>query len=240
MSESLASKDMFDNFQSKIHDLLEIKEVIGIDDIMELSDDFSKIFKLFRGSYNLISQKKFEIFLKNIGSNEEPTEEQINKLMNYVDNKEKAEFISNIFSKILLSKSTKSCAIMGYIMNDILKNNENPKHEFLILIEALTNFFDFDINNFKIINKYLNTYGIKYVSNDGRFIQFIQNNRVDKDSMTLSLEKTVVHQLVCKEIDIDADVQNEDYDFNSVDSSEVYRLTVVGKLLNEYILKLNL
>ncbi|HDF9766821.1 TPA: hypothetical protein PE730_001988 [Staphylococcus aureus] len=88
-------------------------------------------------------------FLQGFNPEEIPSEEKLKKLKKYVNNEEKAMFISDTLSKILLSKSTYANMLLGYLLNYIIENNEDLDMDYLIVVDALNNLYDKDIINFK-------------------------------------------------------------------------------------------
>ncbi|HCX1648510.1 TPA: hypothetical protein OY313_002223 [Staphylococcus aureus] len=90
-------------------------------------------------------------FLQGFNPEEIPSEEKLKKLKKYVNNEEKAMFISDTLSKILLSKSTYANMLLGYLLNYIIENNEDLDMDYLIVVDALNNLYDKDIINFKKI-----------------------------------------------------------------------------------------
>lgn len=235
MNDNIVLIDVYEKCISKIHGLLEIKDVIGVDDIAELAGDASKVFYFLRKSSNLICQKRFEAFLKGLGEESNPTEEQISKLINYIDDSNKAEYIANMFSKILLSKSNRSCIILGYLTREVTENKDNINHLQLVLIDAITNFFDDDIKNFKFISEYIKGSKTKYISYNDKLFKEASNQGIEKNSLVLTIEKSISHQLIFKEGEVNGDVNNKDPDLNSVDYDEYYTLSSVGKMLYNYI-----
>lgn len=97
----------------------------------------------------IVAQKKFMYFLQGFNPEEIPSEEKLKKLKKYVNNEEKAMFISDTLSKILLSKSTYANMLLGYLLNYIIENNEDLDMDYLIVVDALNNLYDKDIINFK-------------------------------------------------------------------------------------------
>ena len=123
-------------------------------DYVELVGDSSRIVGVLRKASELVSRNRFEAFLKGFRDIDNPTEEQLAKLIKYIDNEQKAEFIADTFQKILLAKSSKSCLIMGTIMQDIIESKDELTLEDLVCLDSLTNFFDFDIVHFRYICDY--------------------------------------------------------------------------------------
>lgn len=134
-----------------IETYMQIKNDILENDYVQLLGDSSKMLGFLRSSSELILRKKFESFLKGFSLDEQPNEAQLQRLIKYIDDENKAEFIADTFSKILLSKSSRACLIMGSILNSIVENSEDLTHAHLVSINALMNFYDMDIENYKLL-----------------------------------------------------------------------------------------
>lgn len=134
---------------------LEIKDKILKNEYVEIFGEISKVVGFVKGVNDLITEKKFQRFLEGFDENEQPSEAKIKKLVKYVSNEKRAEFISTTFTKVVLSNSSKSCLVMGSILNSIVSNEGPIEHQKLICINALTNFFDNDLNNFIILYEYI-------------------------------------------------------------------------------------
>lgn len=223
---------------------LEFKETPIINDSIEILGDASTIYKFLKGANDIRIKRQLISFLKEFNPNDIPTEKQINKLILYANNEKKAQFISDTLAKILLSKSTKSCSIMGFLLNNLIENKETLSHKHIICADALVSLFDHDIDNFNFICKYMNneipeqksrknkSKYISYYNND--FRKLLVTNNIDNDSMQLTIEKLSSIQILFKEIDVSSNV---DFNSESVDTEtdEYYKISSVGELLYQYI-----
>lgn len=234
MNNQIASYDKFNEVWEKISSYLDVKDLVTESECVEVLGDSFSIIKLLRNASNLIIQKRFESFLKGFKDTEKPTEEQLNRLLKYIDDKQKAEFISDIFSKILLSNSKLSCMIMGCIMQKIINTGDNVTHSDLICIDALTKFYDFDIKNFKTVCDNQNLKRSKVI-NLNNIYKKKENENIDKTSISLTLQKCVSCQLVSLESEVDANFDSDDVEFSSIDLDEYYFLLNTGEKLYEYI-----
>ncbi|NME96564.1 hypothetical protein HF847_11330 [Clostridium cochlearium] len=236
-------KHIVQQISKKISNYLDIKDSVLKNDYIEFLCDFSKVIGFFQKSTKVLLQKKFEAFLTGFRNNENPTEEQLEKLSNYINNEEKAEFIADTLSKILLSKSRKSCLIMGYIMQKIVDNKRTLSHYDLIYIDSLTNFFDNDILNFKFFCKYLLTETRSqrlFIYNNKLFKEECLKSNIDNYSMMLTIEKCVSCQLLIKKNEINLDIDEDDVILSSVENDNYYIISNPGKILYKYINELNL
>ncbi|WP_144498077.1 hypothetical protein [Bacillus paralicheniformis] len=165
------SKDTLEKALKHIESYIQIKNDILDNDFVQLVGDSSKIVGFLRGSSELIIRKKFESFLKGFSLDEKPTEVQLERLIKYIDDETKAEFIADTFSKILLAQSSKACMIMGSVLNEVVKNKDGLSHEHLTCINALLNFYDMDIENYKLLYSSLSKFGKAKFNNKRKIIR---------------------------------------------------------------------
>ncbi|MGE7693917.1 hypothetical protein ACQKNC_07330 [Lysinibacillus sp. NPDC094177] len=105
----------------KIEKVSDLVTTITDNELVKASGEIFKFVDLGIKVNNWISQKRFEQCLKGF-TNDEPTEQQLNKLEKYIDSQEKAEFVVNIFRQVLLSNSSKASLIMGRILNSVVND----------------------------------------------------------------------------------------------------------------------
>lgn len=177
-------------------------------------------------------------FLQGFNPEEIPSEEKLKKLKKYVNNEEKAMFISDTLSKILLSKSTYANMLLGYLLNYIIENNEDLDMDYLIVVDALNNLYDKDIINFKKI------YSINSrIVTTTRLRKEIGNNN-DYFSAIQTIEKLNFLRLIIKAVEIETNLNydNDDPEFSDidVDQNEIYRKNNAGKLLYSTIKKVKI
>lgn len=75
-------------------------------------------------------------------------ERSINEIYNYVNDADRAFYISNEFRKIVLSVSLISSSIIAYIMGNVVREQRNCTHEEVIISNALVTMSDYDLENF--------------------------------------------------------------------------------------------
>ncbi|WP_368004422.1 hypothetical protein MHI58_09030 [Bacillus sp. FSL K6-2869] len=218
----------------KISNLLEVKNSILDNDYFQLIGDTSKIIGLFRSASELILKKKFESFLKGFSINEKPTEIQLEKLKEYIDDETKAEFVADTFSKILLSNSSKACLIMGTILKDIVEMRNDLKHEELIAINALKDFYDVDIFNFNIIQSVFVEKSEEKIGLTDILFR-IKHNNLDDISVLMTLDKAAATQLLFKTSSVDMSTEVNDFENRRKEADDFYVMTTGGKLLTKYI-----
>ncbi|GEM_PF-4040883 len=148
------SADVLKEVEDKIRKYLRIKESILDNDYVELAGDTVRFIGIVRKVSSFIVQKRFESFLEGFG-NDQPTEAQLKKLADYINNEKKAEYISDSISKILISKSSKACLLMGIILGSIVKEDREIRYDLMICMQALPELFDFDVDNLAFLLEYL-------------------------------------------------------------------------------------
>ncbi|WP_426552196.1 hypothetical protein [Bacillus pumilus] len=218
----------------KISNLLEVKNSILDNDYVQLLGDTSKIIGLFRSASELILKKKFESFLKGFSINEKPIEIQLEKLKEYIDDETKAEFVADTFSEILLSNSSKACLIMGTILKDIVEMRNDLKHEELIAINALKDFYDVDISNFNIIQSVFVEKSEEKIGLTDILFK-IKHNNLDDISVLMTLDKAAATQLLFKTSSVDMSTEVNDFENRRKEADDFYVMTTGGKLLTKYI-----
>lgn len=236
------ANDMLDSISDKLKGYLDVRDKILDNEYVQVLGDVSKVVGLLRNASSLISQKRFEAFLKGFKPDEVPTDEQLAKLRDYIDNEEKAQFISETLSKILLSKSTKSCTILGMIMYDVIENKQSISHDYLVCIDALMNLFDKDIENIEFIYDYIATTKTGRFYGEGKkFKDVCKEHGVDTKSLELTMDKAVYHQVLRRsyeiDLDLDIDVETPSFSDGQAENDEYYAKTSPGKLLYSFIKK---
>ncbi|MCY7449238.1 hypothetical protein [Bacillus altitudinis] len=220
--------------KKKISELLEEKNSLLNNEYVQLIGDTSKLINLVRGASELMLQKKFKSFLKGFSIDEKPTEIQLRKLKEYIDNETKAEFVADTFSKILLSNSSKACLIMGTILKDIVEMRNDLKHEELIAINALKEFYDVDIVNFNIIQSvFVEKSEEKIGSTD--ILSKIKHNNLDDISVLMTLDKAAATQLLFVTTSVDMSTEVNKFENRRKEADNFYVMTSGGKLLTKYI-----
>ncbi|MFC9542258.1 hypothetical protein ACFTQ7_20615 [Lysinibacillus sp. NPDC056959] len=230
----------------KIEKVSDFLTTVTDNELVKSSGEIFKFVDLGIKANNWISQKRFEQCLKGF-TMDDPTEQQLNKLKKFIDSPVKAEFVANTFRQVLLSNSSKASLIMGTILNSVVNDEKEVTHETLICLNALSHFYDIDINNLKLLNEYIDYVGPKelkiprlgtkktgsfYVN--GRLTTFAKEKNVTRTSLLLTLEKSLGLQLITKElepdigVDIDVDMEMADV---TQDIDEKYYFNSVGKLM---------
>lgn len=240
MTKDIIKLDIFKNIDDKLSEYLKLKDLILESDYVEVLGDTFKVVGILRKGSQLMSQKKFVSFLKGFSKSDSPTEEQLQKLSDYINSEQKAEFIGDIFSKILLSKSCKACLIMGSIMQKIVDYKDNLTHEDLVCIDALTKFFDVDIDNYKFICKNILSQKGKNLYYNKFFRDNCKMAYKDESSILLTIEKSVSSQLLFRENEVDLSIDTDNLDLSNADNNEFFRISKPGSKLYDYITKLNI
>ncbi len=235
-----------EQLNSIVEKYLKIKDEFLDNNYIDAIGDISKFLKFFKSMNEIRIKRKVLSFIEGFNLENNPTEEEIDKLILYVNNEKKAEFISDTLSKILFAKSRKACMIIGAMIGYLKDNLNELPVEYIICISGLTDLFDHDIEVLKYIYKWVNNEidGQKkknaswfYITKE--FKELAKVNNVEISSLVMTIEKLVNSQYLLKRYNIDFD-PIFDIDFPSADTSEGYKLTEVGTLLCRYIAKLNI
>lgn len=225
---------LFHKIQEVSEDYADIKDIFFDDSSMELLEDSVSTFKLLNNSRKALVLIKFKFFLR--GLNHENTDkESVKKLIDYVDNQEKAEFITNSFDKILTSNSKLSCCLMGLILNDMVKQKRDVSQEDLIILQVLSVLNDFDIKNlfylFEIVLR-KNTRNHIVADKDISECAKVCNTTTKSIRMTINiLEK---YNLMDKDADVSLDIDSDNFDKSSIDYDEKLYLNILSEKLYEY------
>jgi GMP synthase PP-ATPase subunit len=237
-NELIKLNDIFEEINTKLNTYLDVKDLLFENEYVEVLADSFKVVGLLRNASKLISQKRFEAFLKGFKDVHTPTEQQLSKLAEYIDNEQKAEFIADTFQKILLSKSSKACLIMGTILKDLIDEKADLIPADIVCLNALTNFFDHDIANFKTVAVFALESKWKYFGL-GRLKTFFKEN-IDTSSIDLTVEKAVAYQMLEKEIEVSLSIDEDNLDSSEVESDTKFAITLPGRKLYEYIIRNNI
>ena len=259
-------KDVLDIY-SNLKDVL--TDEILENQAVELLGDCSSIAKFFIKSKKIIDMGMFKFFLKGFYIDEEPEQERLEKLIEYIDNEDKAMFIGKTVENILNYKSRYASFILGYIINTLIIDKEELNPKYVILADALTHMFDHDIKNIRFIGDYCN-YKIYDERTDEvikqrrevcfykKFIDILDKENIDKDIFFLTLEKCISYQIMVKNIDSSTELDLDGIDITyhkqfddipeistgmaSADTNidESYGTTVVGDLLYEILIKVGI
>jgi len=118
-------------------------------------------------------------------------EQSINMIYNYVENEERAFYITGEFRKIILSSSVVASSIIAYIMGRVVYENRKCTHEEIIITNALTEMTDFDIENFRyFVDECVETIG------DYETINIRKADKEKMDSYKYTLHTLVSHGIV--------------------------------------------
>lgn len=233
ISEQLST--VMDKVNECSENYADLKDLIINEDTTELIGDSIKILELLNNSRKLYSLTKFKFFLKGINF-ETISEENLQKLIDYVDNNDKAEFITNTFDKILSANSKIACCVMGLLVREMSLKKREVQQSDLMLIQALSIMNDFDIKNFvhlMEIEKWKE--GRNFKSIDKKVIKsFIEKYNVSEFDLDLSLQIMLKGGLIEKEGEAELDMDSDDLDLSSVSYNEVTYFNLLAKKLHLY------
>ncbi|THE09171.1 DNA-directed RNA polymerase [Bacillus timonensis] len=232
------SNEIIDSALEHFKRYLELKDQILNNEYVQVFSELSKIAQFVKGTNHLIVNRKFQKFLEGFNENEEPLDNQINKLVNYVTDEDKAEFIADTFTKVMLTNSSKASLIMGSILHSVISTEGPLEHEKLVCINALTTFFNNDLENVKFIYEYMQENNRKrlYLPN---LIRYCKEKNINNSSVVLTVEKCVSSQIMFREFETDisasVDVDNESVDIDNNDVDEYHKFSRPGIILLTYI-----
>lgn len=134
---------------------------------------------------------------------------------------------------------------MSYVKDNL---NYLP-YEYIICTSGLTELFDYDIENFKYIVKYLynDVKGqmkmkkgrrVTDFTSGGEFMELAKQSDINTGALLLSIEKMASLQYISRDYVIYFD-ESFDPHKPSADADEWYKLTKEGELLKKFISKIN-
>lgn len=154
---------------------------------LELFDDISKGIKLIHTIGKTFDLIKFNKFLKGLGKGE-IREEDIEKLVNYIDNSSKADFIAQTFKKIVVSNSKNACCLLGLLYFEVVDKNKEINYEELIIYDALDKINDIDIDIFYELFRSFKLKEGEFIT-DEQIKAFVDNANISKSSVEVCLQK---------------------------------------------------
>jgi len=238
-SQMIKYEDLLTRLSNKISHYLSLKDNIINNEYLEVLSDSLSIIKPIISGYRLISKKRLAFFLRGLNNEKEPSFDQLFKLYSYINSEEKAEFISETITKVLNSKSKKASFLTGIIVHRIINSNQDLTYKELICVNALSNMYDFDIDNIIIVSDYLAYITEKRKGrNNGWFALYrdFKNWCKEKEiytdnSINLTMEKCVSAQILIKEIEVELDIQEDNPGNSSASNYESMKFTDAGNLL---------
>lgn len=218
----------------------EFKDVINDNDLCKLLDSSFKVIECINKTANLLSIIKFKMFLKGL-TYDKSSDEDLSRLMKYIESDDKAEFVGNIFKNIIISNSRIACCIMGLLVNDLIRKDRLIEQSDLKLIQALSILDDYDIKIFVDMCDYVDfTIERKLYKLSEKLIdKYIEEHNISKIDFSL-VEKTlrrvgiVEGNIISEYLDIDDDII-------SYDSEEEYiplYINFIGKEIYNYASKI--
>lgn len=227
----------------KIEGASELVEKVKDNELVKVTGDIFKFVDTAVKINNYVIQKRFESCLKGF-SEDMPTEKQLEKLKKFINSPERAEFISDSFRKVILSNSSKASMAIGTIINQIVIENQPLSYEKLASLNALSQFYDLDIENFKLLREYVDfipkgdlrvpniTGETKLHFYTFKLRKFCVEKNISYSSMMFTLEKSINLQLINRqfepEIDISIDAEFETADVNNHSIDERYVFNAIG------------
>lgn len=125
-------------------------------------------------------------------------------------------------------------------MQKLIDQKDNLTHEDLVCIDAITKFFDVDIENYKFICAYILNQNGKSLYYNKTFKDKCKITDKDESSIILTIEKLVSSQLLFRENEVDLNIDSDNLEFSDADNEEYFRISKPGCKLYDYITKLNI
>ena len=98
--KDMISSNIIKDISGKLTEYLEIKDSIVENEYFEVFGDAFSVIRLLKNANSLIVKKRFQAFLKGFSKQDNPSDWQLSKLYDYIDNEAKAEYIADLFSKV--------------------------------------------------------------------------------------------------------------------------------------------
>ncbi|NOU67501.1 hypothetical protein GC096_26000 [Paenibacillus sp. LMG 31461] len=243
MKELSKKKDVWDQANLKIEKFLGVNLNSSNESFNVSTGEDSKLLGFVRNSSTIIMQRKFDTFLNGFIKDGVTVEDQLEELIDFIDNEAKAEFIAETFSKIILSKSTQACLILGSMLGTLIKSKADIEYKYLVCVNVLMNLYDIDIINFKFVYLYINNSSSRRktaILEGKKFNVYCDANDLELSSVFLTIDKCVSNQILNKYNEVSLNMDSNDIDSSDADVDEYFKITSPGELLYEQICKCNL
>lgn len=226
----------------KVSEYLSVKKEVFNDDYIEFLGDGASIVKGLTSIAGLVKKKRLAYFLKGLSMDKEPSFEQLCRMSDYIDDEEKAEFISDVIDKILNANSKLASYLVGILVCRIINSEEAISHEALTYVNAMSHLFDDDIRNFEILHRYLSS---KALSDElkidiDEFVDWCRRSNIDvESSIELTIEKAMSNQLFTKSVESFLHTDERSHHDMNLNQSNVFLVTTAGNILFQYIIYLD-
>ena len=236
--ESNNEDNIISDLNSKVSEYLSVKNGILNDDYLAILGDGATVVKGLTSIANLVKKKRLAYFLKGLSVDEEPSFEQLCRMSDFIDDEEKAEFISDVIDKILNANSKLASYLVGLLVCRIINSEESVSHEALTYVNAMSNLFDDDIRNFETIHRYLAS---QILSDELKidieeFSDWCRRSKVDVDTgIELTIEKAMSNQLFTKSVESYLHTDESRHQDMGLNQSNVFIVSTAGNILFQYI-----
>lgn len=123
------------------------KEKIVDDTLVEFTGDIFKTVKTISKANDMFRLLKFKHFLKGLKGSQ-TDEKEIERLILYIDDTKKAEYVLDMINKVLNANSKLACVVLGTMMGELVNRKGNVQQEHLQLMCCISVLTDYDIINF--------------------------------------------------------------------------------------------
>lgn len=231
-------QELMEKISTNVSKYVGIKNNFLDDEYIEAFSDSFALAKVMTNGYKLVSKKKLAYFLRGLNLESEPTAEQLNKLSDYIDSEEKAEFITENITKVLVSKSKNATFLLGVIVNRHINSKNELTYIELICANALSEFYDFDLENISVIKKYTDFLRVNNSRYKGwfdlfnKFKKWCADNDISiSESYKLTIEKCISTQILIKDFEVYLSIDEDNPDTSSASSAPILKFTEAGELL---------
>ena len=214
-----------------------IKEATEEMSLLDIAGDVSGALKILKKGAELFKQVKLNYFYNGLTENDI---DGLKKLYAYIDDNQKAEFVSNVFDKVINSNSKFACYLMGVYLTNMTKGRERfVTQEDMVVIIALSVLNDFDIVNFKDIME--NCLSCTKQTIDVRKIyEVAKKNGKESAYFYFTLQSCVNTQIISKEGVVDASFDEDDVSLSSVDYGEAYCINSITQKFYQLVTHINI
>jgi hypothetical protein len=141
--------------------------------------------KIFNGVKIILLREFLNSFYKGISNGKIPSDNDVIKLKKYMNKRKNVIYINRIIDDAVNTRSVKASMILGYYVGQLISKEKDINYMDELIINALRNLFDDDIENFKRVMDYLSVEKLdkNYYTND-----YIKDKLQLKDDEIYSIE----------------------------------------------------
>lgn len=157
------SKDIIELTKAAVSHLAELDDAIdkALAPVKDYTDTFSDVVGPIRalvGFYTLARRRKFKAFLKSYAERvhqQIKPDELVPKLQGYLQNPQNVELIAETVDSAISAQVARCSSILGFFAGEILSGNKDAEYRDFIVINALENLVDQDLDSFVALYEHL-------------------------------------------------------------------------------------